>query len=126
MFNVIGIDKALLLKVLYNRARAQGMGVLFAQSGDMDINEARRILKGRGYECRIPKPGQLDDRDEFHGDDEVVPLYFDYLKGRVMKIDIAPDEIDTRLYNRDNGRDAAEDAILDELTRPGSLRSEAL
>jgi hypothetical protein len=37
--------------------------------------------------------------------------YFDYLQGRVMKIDLSHDEIDTRLFDRDNGRDAAAKAI---------------
>lgn len=43
--------------------------------------------------------------------DESSDKYFDYLKGRVMKIRIEGDEIDTRLYNRDNGVGAAEAAI---------------
>lgn len=34
--------------------------------------------------------------------------YFDYLKGRVMKVNLARDEVQTALYNRDNGIDAAE------------------
>jgi hypothetical protein len=38
-------------------------------------------------------------------------LYFDYFKGRVMKIDLSKNEVDTRLYNRDNGQGAAEEAI---------------
>ena len=38
--------------------------------------------------------------------------YFDYLKGRVMKIDLSGDsELDPRLYDRDNGAGAAERAI---------------
>ena len=36
---------------------------------------------------------------------------FDYLNGRVMKIDLSGDELDTRLYNRDNGVDSAENVI---------------
>ena len=47
--------------------------------------------------------------------------YFDYLKGRVMKIDLSRDEVDTQLYNRDNGPGAAERALerfMDEITRP--------
>ena len=37
--------------------------------------------------------------------------YFDYLNGRVMKIDVASEPLDTRLYNRDNGFGAAEAAL---------------
>ena len=37
--------------------------------------------------------------------------YFDYLYGRVLKVWIKGDELDSRLYNRDNGEGAAERAI---------------
>lgn len=37
--------------------------------------------------------------------------YFDYLEGRVMKVDLSKDELRTDLYNRDNGENAAENAI---------------
>jgi hypothetical protein len=38
-------------------------------------------------------------------------LYFDYLHGRVMKIGLVKNEVNTALYNRDNGPGAAEAAI---------------
>lgn len=37
--------------------------------------------------------------------------YFDYLKGRVMKVDLCGNEFDPWLYDRDNGRGAAARAI---------------
>ncbi len=37
--------------------------------------------------------------------------YFDYLAGRVMKIDLSGDELDPRLYDRDLGQGAAERTI---------------
>ena len=37
--------------------------------------------------------------------------YFDYLAGRVMKIDLGSDEVRTWQYNRNNGEGAAERAI---------------
>ena len=38
--------------------------------------------------------------------------YFDYVKGRVMKVDLSSDEqFDERLYDRDNGPGAAQSAI---------------
>jgi len=33
--------------------------------------------------------------------------YFDYLSGRVMKVDLSSDELDPWLYDRDNGQGAA-------------------
>ncbi|MFH0929991.1 MAG: hypothetical protein V1814_01930 [Candidatus Moraniibacteriota bacterium] len=38
---------------------------------------------------------------------------FDYLKGRVMKIDLSKDEVNTWGYNRDNGPEAAENAVAE-------------
>ena len=37
--------------------------------------------------------------------------YFDYLYGRILKVDLSGDEFDERLYERDNGRDSAARAI---------------
>lgn len=82
-----GLNKAEVLAALYNNAKVQGMGFLQADNKQMTTEEAKTILD------------ESDDK------------YFDYLKGRVMKIRIAGDEIDTRLYNRDNGNGAAERVI---------------
>ncbi len=92
--DVKGIDKAILFMAIYNRAQTQGMGVLHYNPKQMDIAEAQGIIASHGTN-----------------------LYFGYFRGRVMKIDLAPDFLDTRLYNRDNGPDAAEDAIFEELTK---------
>jgi hypothetical protein len=71
---------------LYNRARPQGLGFLQATPEPMTTAEAQALLdKGR--------------------------TYFDYLQGRVMKIDPTREPLDTRLYDRDNGFGAAEDAL---------------
>lgn len=92
--NISGHEKAEVLMVLYNRAMPQGMSYRQYTPQQMTLDEARAFLK--------TYPG----------------LYFDYVKGRVMKVDLASDHVDTGLYNRDNGRDAAEDAWLDHLTAP--------
>ncbi len=85
--NIKGLNKAEVLAALYNNARVHGMGFLQAKDGDMIKEEAQMWL----------------DRTE--------DKYFDYLHGRVMKIRISGDEINTRLYNRDNGDGAAEKII---------------
>lgn len=90
--NIKGLNKAEVLMALYNRATVQGMGVLQEKKGNMAHEEAIKILDGS------------DNK------------YFDYLKGRVMKISLKGDELDTRLYNRDNGEGAAEQAINKLLT----------
>ncbi len=100
--NIAGLDKAEVLMVLFNRAKQQGMGFL-DQSGAVDITveEARAIIK----EEQTPERQGL--------------IYFDYLRGRVMKIDLSCDEVRTSLYNRDNGPDAAENAISVLIGKPG-------
>jgi len=85
-------NKADVLRVLYNRSKVQGMGIFNAQFGDMSKEEAEAIIQSGISEW-------------------AVNLYFDYLFGRVMKVDLSKDELDTRLYNRDNGPGAAEKAI---------------
>lgn len=37
--------------------------------------------------------------------------YFDYLQGRVMKIDVSEDEMDSFGYDRDNGQGAASKVV---------------
>lgn len=92
--NITGMDKAKVLCALYNGARVQGLGFLQATPGDMTEAEAANILS------------QVGGRP-----------YFDYLRGRVMKIALE-DELDTRLYDRDNGEGSAEAAILEYMTDP--------
>lgn len=76
------------LAALFNRAKTQGLGVLqYDNNHVMTENEARVVL--------------------MNGD------YVDYLEGRVIKVDFKnPEEIDTTLYDRDNGKDAGEAAVF--------------
>lgn len=84
--DISGLDKAAVLAALYNASKQQGMGFLHARGAtDMTVAQAREELAKRDY--------------------------FDYLHGRVMKINLAGDEVDTRLYDRDNGAGAAERAV---------------
>lgn len=86
--DISGMDKAAVLAALYNRARVQGMGFLQAQPGDMPLDEANIVLKNEGP-------------------------YFDYLRGRVMKVNLKGDSLRVGLYDRDNGKGAAERALRD-------------
>lgn len=85
--DISNYNKAEILAALYNNARVQGMGIFQAESSDMTTEEAAKILE--------------EDKSK----------YFDYLKGRVMKVDLSTNELDTQLYNRDNGENAAENII---------------
>jgi hypothetical protein len=81
--DITGLDKAELLAALYNNSQVQGMGFLQAEPGTMTASEARRLLEAR--------------------------TYFDYLKGRVMKIDLSGDTLDPWGYDQRlrAGRNAA-------------------
>lgn len=81
--SIKGLDKAELLAALYNSARTQGRGLLQHDPKPMTKEEAQKILDTQGSD-------------------------FDYLKGRVMKIDLSGDSVDPWLYDRDNGSGAVE------------------
>ena len=82
-----GLDKAEVLAVIYNASKPQGMGFLHYNPEPMTRDEARRLLEVGSQ------------------------TYFDYLNGRVMKIDISGEELSVWRYDRDNGQGAAERAI---------------
>lgn len=84
--SIAGMDKAAVLAALYNAAKPLGLGWLHYDPTPMTIETARKLLKS----------GQT---------------YFDYVGGRVMKVDLAGDEFDSRLYDLDNGEGAAENAL---------------
>lgn len=78
------LDKAEVLVALYNASRPQGLGFIHFTSQPMTRDEAAQLLERAKY--------------------------FDYLKGRVMKVMIE-DQLDPCLYDRDNGKGAAAAAI---------------
>lgn len=96
--DITGLDKATVLAALYNRSRPQGMGFLHFDPEPMTRDEAQAVIASGGT--------HLSDRS----------LYFDYLKGRVMKVDLSKDEFDPWLYDRDNGNGAAYE-VVSELRR---------
>lgn len=89
MVSIKGLSKAAVLAALYNHSHAQGLGVLQFDPAEMTESEAADILRNRGER-----------------------LYFNYLKGRVIKVSLASDtEFDESLYDRDNGYGAAQRAV---------------
>jgi hypothetical protein len=83
--NIAHLNKAKVLATLYNNAKPQGLGMSQYTPEQMSEKEAASLLEQT--------------------------TYFDYLKGRLMKINLSGDELDTFLYNRDNGHNAAEKAL---------------
>jgi hypothetical protein len=84
VIDIRGIDKARLLCALYNRSIPKNLRRL--QFANLQVEDARAIL---GKQTR-----------------------FDYLDGRVLKVDLSGDSFDPWLYDRDNGDGAAEEAVV--------------
>lgn len=82
------IPKNELLAALYNNSKPLGLGMLHFDPTPMSLDDAQNMIED------LKKEG----RD----------LFFDYVKGRVMKVDITGDEMKTWSYNRDIGEGAAE------------------
>lgn len=86
------MNKGAVLAALYNNSKPQGLGMLHYTPEDMTIEQGEKLI------------GESSQNKTY-------PNYFDYLQGRVMKVDLSKDEFDPRLYDRDNGESAAEMAI---------------
>lgn len=86
MVDTKGLNKVEVLVALYNNSKPQGLGFLHFDPKEMTVVEAEEVLK------------QTTD--------------FDYLKGRVMKVNLSSDDgFEEWLCDRDNGNGAAQRAI---------------
>jgi hypothetical protein len=85
-YDISKANKAEILASLYNSAKPMGMGVLHYTPEDMTIEEAQELLD----------TGQI---------------YFDYVKGRCMKVNLSTNNIRLSLYDRDTGHGAGYNAI---------------
>jgi hypothetical protein len=89
MIPIDGLDKAMVLKALYDYAKTPGpedFGWTHYRPGDLPIEEARQFL-------------------------EVGLKVFNYIKGRPVRVDLSGDSFDDVMYDRDNGKGAAQKAI---------------
>ena len=86
MVSIKGKSKAEVLKALYDHSHIQGMGFLQAvPAGYVTVEHCEELLKGT--------------------------TYFDYMYGKVLKVNLSGDEFDERLYDRDCGKGAAQAAV---------------
>ena len=85
MIDISKLSKVQVLVALYNASQPLGTGFLHYDPAPMSEEEADDLLEQS--------------------------TYFDYVKGRVMKVDLSKSEFDPRLYDRDNGQGAAQRAI---------------
>jgi hypothetical protein len=97
------LDKAEVLAALFNNSKQQGMGFLHASGSEgMTVDAARAVIEA-GDDHQRRYPDLLADQKK--------RMYFDYVNGRVMKVEIGGDTLDPRLYDRDNGQGAAARAL---------------
>jgi hypothetical protein len=88
LIDITNRNKAEVLRVLYNNSKPQGSG--FLQQGcleDMSEEDAKVI-----FESSQSK-------------------YFDYVRGRVLKVNLSGNQFDPCLYDRDNGEGSAARAL---------------
>jgi hypothetical protein len=83
--SINNLSKSSVLAALYNNAKSHGMGFLQYKKDSMSAEDASQLLQ--------------------------ITHDFDYIRGRVLKVDLSGDSFSPRLYNRDNGPNAAENAI---------------
>jgi len=86
LIDISGMDKADVLCKLHRASFQQGMGVLQAD-GQLSYEDANAMLNAT--------------------------TYFDYVRGRVMKVRIEGDTLNPALYDRDNGEGAAARALAE-------------
>jgi hypothetical protein len=99
--DISGLDKAAVLAALFNRAGAPLPGsaaMLHYTPAPMSVEEARAII-----EKDLARPGNWTGI-----------IFYGYLEGRCLKIDITGDTFNSWLYDREYGPGAAQRAI-DEL-----------
>ena len=122
MVSIVGLDKAAVLAVLYNRALTGGMGFMQYDPRPMTVEQAREIL--RSFEGAAKK---FFFR-KIEKQSSVIRIYFDYIAGRAMKVDLTSDkEFDASTYDEPcyNGDGAAEDAIRS-LRETGDVNSSTI
>lgn len=90
--DITPLSSARVLAALYNAASPKGYGFLQYDPTPMTVDEAQALIDER----RIAG----------------LPLRFDYLKGRALKIDLSTYLVDPRSYDRSNGHGAVDGVLF--------------
>lgn len=99
--NIEGLDKAELFAALYNNAKPLGMGMLRYNPTPLTKESAAELM------------GLGDDSARMFPGFKKPSLYFDYVNGRPMKINLEGDETDSWGYNRDQGEGEVERIVAE-------------
>lgn len=101
VISIKGLDKAEVLAALYNAASPQRLGFLQFDPKPMTREEAREIIDSQTYCYK-----------DYKGEHRF--LAFDYLKGRLMKVNLEYDTLNPIGYDRGNGKGVAK-RVIEEL-----------
>lgn len=97
--DITGLSKAEVLAALYNNSRQLGLGMMHPRGAvGMNVAQAQDEIDAKPTILFGSRRGEK-------------AMYFDYLHGRVMKVDLAGDTLNPRLYDRDNGHGSAQKVI---------------
>lgn len=111
--NIEGLNKADVLAALYNASQPMGMGFLQASGGPLEMTrEDAEFLLAAGSDASGDYiPGIRSNQ-----------LYFDYLHGRPLKLDLSSDtEFDPWGFDRDNGGPGAAQRVINHLRETGNV-----
>jgi hypothetical protein len=110
--DITGLGKAAVLAALFNASAPGGLGFLQAAYGptDLTIEQAQECIDA----VRSSDPVSRETPD----------LYFDYLHGRPLKLELDGDYINPWGYDRDNGGEGSAKKIIDELRESGQIISD--
>lgn len=111
--NIEGLNKADVLAALYNASRPMGLGFLQASGGPLEMTrENADFLLAAGSDASGDYPAGVGRNQ----------LYFDYLHGRPLKLDLSSDtEFEPGGFDRDNGGEGTAQRVIDHLRETGSV-----
>lgn len=96
--NIKGLPKNEVLAALHAGTAALGMGKMH-DKGNLTPQQAQEYINRMNKAATSGGDQSLEfNRASLTGE----PMYFDYVCGRPIKIDLSKDEIDVRLYDRDS------------------------
>lgn len=130
MVNIKNLDKAEVLLSLWKGSHCQGLSFLgLSSNGVFTLYDAKALIEEQMFHAwrktkewgeNMPHGvGELDGEltKEFYDwckEEHTIRMYFDYVKGHVIKCDIGGDSFDERLYDRDCGEGHAA-AVIESL-----------
>lgn len=120
MVDITGLSKAEVLAALFNASAPAGMGFLQAGNGPRVMTvEYAQDLVALGNEATPDYGGaNLPGRPE---------LYFDYLYGRPLKLDLTSDtEFNPWGFDRDNGGPGSAQRVIDKLRESRDVNNEQI